>query len=87
MGDFNSHEIWESKKTDKKGKIIESLLNKHQLCININRTNTYLHPATGIYSVIDLTICDPNLFLDYEWKVDDNMRKWQLSHFITKQDE
>ena len=65
MGDFNSHnEIWGSKKTGK-GKLIESLLNKHQLCIYNNRTNTYLHPATGTYSVIDLTICDPNLFLDY----------------------
>ena len=34
IGDFNSHnEIWWRKKTDKKGKIIESILNKHQLCI------------------------------------------------------
>ena len=30
MGDFNSHnEICGSKKTDKKGKVIESLLNQH----------------------------------------------------------
>ena len=70
MGDFNSHnEIWRSMKTDKKGKIIEPLLNRHQLCIYNNRSNTYLHPATGTYSLIDLTICDPNLFLDYDWKV------------------
>ena len=55
MGDFNSHnEIWGSKKTDKKGKVIESLLNQHQLCMYNNRSNTYLHPATGTYSTIDL---------------------------------
>ena len=73
MGDFNSHhEIWRSKKTDKKGKIIESLLNKCQFCIYNNRTNTHLHPATGTYSAIDFTICDPYLFLDYDWKVHDN---------------
>ena len=73
MGDFNSHnEIWGSKKTDKKGKIIESLLNMQQLCIYNNKSNTYLHPATGTYFVIDLTICDPNLFLDYDWKVLDD---------------
>ena len=60
MGDFNSHnEIWGSKKTDKKGKVIESLLNQHQLCMYNNKPNTYLHPATGTYSAIDLTICDP----------------------------
>ena len=66
MGDFNSHnEIWRSKKTDKKVKVIESLLNQHQLCMYIKKSNTYLHPATGTYSAIDLSICDPSLFLDY----------------------
>ena len=37
-----------------------------------NKSNTYLHPATGTYSAIDQTICDPNLFLGYNWKVDDD---------------
>ena len=72
MGDFNSYEIWESKKTNKKNKIIESLLNKHQLYMNNNRSNTHLNPATGPYSAIDLIICDSNLFLGYDWKVHDN---------------
>ena len=73
MGDFNSHnEIWGSKKTEKKGKVIESLLNQHQLCMYNNKSNTYLHPATGTYSAIDLSICDPSLFLDYNWKVHDD---------------
>ena len=72
-GDFNSHnEIWGSKKTDKKGKVIESLLNQHQLCMYNNKSNTYLHPATGTYSAIDLSICNPSLFLDYNWKVHDD---------------
>ena len=74
MGDFNSHnEIWESKKTDKKSKVIESLLNQHQLCMYNNKSNTYLYPATVTYSaIVRLTICDPNLFLNYNWKVHDN---------------
>ena len=73
MGDFNSHnEIWGSKKTDKKSKIIELLLNKHHLCICNNRSNTYLYPVTGTYALIDLTICNPELFLDYDWKVHDD---------------
>ena len=69
MGDFNSHnEIWGSKKTDKKGKVIESLLNQHQLCMYNKKSNKYLHPATSTYSAIDLSICDLSLFLDYNWK-------------------
>ena len=31
-----------------------------------------MHPATGTYSAIDLSICEPSLFLDYNWKVHDN---------------
>ena len=73
MADFNSHnEIWGSKKIDKKSKVKESLLNRHQLCMYNNKSNTYLHPATGTYSAIDLTICDPYLFLDYNRKVHDD---------------
>ena len=37
-----------------------------------NKSTTYLHPATGTYSAIALTIFDPNLFLDYNWKVHDD---------------
>ena len=39
-----------------------------------NKSNTYLHPATGTYSAIDLTIHDPNLFFDYNWKVYNDSR-------------
>ena len=63
MGDLNSNnEIWERKKTDKKGKVIESLLNQHHLCMYNNKSNTYLHSSTGTYSAIYLSICDPSLF-------------------------
>ena len=44
-----------------------------------NKSNTYLHPATGTYSAIDLTICDLNWFLDYNWKVYDDT--WVRDHF------
>ena len=53
-------------------KVFESLLNKHQLCMYNNKCNTYLHTTTGTYSAIDLTVIDPNLFLNYNWKVHDD---------------
>ena len=34
-----------------------------------NKTYTYLHPGTGTYSAIDLTLADASIFLDYSWKV------------------
>ena len=38
-----------------------------------NKSNTYLHPATGTYFSIDPPKCDPNLFLNYNWKVQYNI--------------
>ena len=44
-----------------------------------NKSNTYLYPAIGTYSAIDLKICDPNLFFGYNWKVHDTYRS---DHFL-----
>ena len=38
-----------------------------------NKTPTYLYPATGTYTSLDLSICYPTLLLDYEWKVHDDL--------------
>ena len=65
MGDFNRYnEIWGSKTTNKLGKVIESLLNQHQLYMYNKKSNSYRQPGTGTYSAIDLSICNPSLFLD-----------------------
>lgn len=72
MGDFNSHsEMWGNKDTNRRGKIIEEFLDQNQLCLYNNRANTYLHLATGTLSAIDLTICDPSIYMNYHWRVHD----------------
>ena len=30
---------------------------------------SYLHPATGHLSSLDLSLCHPSLFLDFDWSV------------------
>lgn len=37
-----------------------------------DKANIYLNPATGSYSVIDLSLCDPTIYMDYSWKVHDD---------------
>ena len=70
MGDFNSHSnIWGCRDTDQKGRIIEDVINRNNLLLYNNKTYTYLHPGTGTYSAIDLTLADASIFLDYSWKV------------------
>ena len=49
-----------------------SFIDNHGLCLYNTKTPTYLHPATGTYTSIDLSICFPTLLLDYDWKVHDD---------------
>ena len=75
MGDFNAHsQVWGGGRLDAKGRVLEDFINNNNLLlVNSKNICTYVHPATGSRTVIDLTICDPALFLDLEWKVHDDL--------------
>jgi hypothetical protein len=80
MGDLNGHNpLWGSHDVNNKGKNIEKLLSDHQLCIFNDGANTYLHPATGTYTAIDLSITNPELIQDFKWFVHDDL----CDHFPT----
>ena len=36
-------------------------------------SSTYIHPATGSTSALDLSICGPSLVLDYEWTIHEDL--------------
>jgi len=70
LGDFNAHSTdWGCTNTDSKGKVIEDFLLQSNLSILNNGSSTYLHPGTGSTSAIDLSICQPSLFLDLSWSL------------------
>ena len=74
MGDFNSHHaLWGCTDTDDKGRIIEDFIRKHDLVLLNGTPSTYLHPATGSHSSLDLTICSPGIFPNPNWKVVDDL--------------
>jgi len=83
IGDFNSHSTLRGcTKLDRRGKVVEDILIKHNLCILNDTSPTYIHPDTGSYLAIDLSICSPDIFSrhavgNFEWSV----WKWSLSHF------
>ena len=61
-GEFNSRStLWGCTKLDRRGKMVEHILTKHNLCI-LKDTSTYTHSATGSSSAIDLSICSPEIF-------------------------
>lgn len=70
LGDFNSHStLWGCGSLNTRGKIIEDFINNNNLCLLNNKSYTYLHPATGSLTAIDLTLCDPSTMMDYSWSV------------------
>ena len=74
MGDFNAHSsLWGCRDTNVKGRQIEDLISEHNLCLLNDKSQTYLHPATGSYSSLDLTFCSPEVAPDFIWKVDEDL--------------
>jgi len=71
MGDFNAHNpLWGCRDINSKGQHVENFLLQTNMCLlNDKSARTYLHPATGSLSSIDLTIVDPTLYLDISWSV------------------
>jgi len=66
LGDFNAHSrLWGCSKTNVCGKLVEDILLKHNLSLLNDGSYTYLHPATGSLSAIDLSIATPSLYLDF----------------------
>lgn len=68
MGDFNSHSTLCGGHTKTKGRIIEKFIYNNDLCLLNDGSNTYLHPAYGTYSAIDLTLCEPEIRLIFQGK-------------------
>ena len=74
IGDMNAHNItWGNPDNNSKGDKLEKLISDYDLCLWNDGCPTYIHPATGTFSAIDMSICSPSLFLDFEWQVHDDL--------------
>jgi len=70
-GDFNAHSsLWGHQALDPKGQHIEDLLLASDLILLNDKIPTYLHPASGTWTAIDLPLCDAQLAQDFGWQVD-----------------
>lgn len=69
LGDFNGHSsFWGSADTNNQGKVIEDFISDHSLCL-LNTGSPTFCASSGSLTHVDLSICDPSLFLDLEWQV------------------
>jgi hypothetical protein len=70
VGDFNAHNpLWGSTNYNNRGKVLENVIADNNLCVFNDDSHTYLHPATGHYSALDLSICSPSLVDEFSWSV------------------
>ena len=70
LGDFNGHNVlWGSKDNDPRGDLIEDFITQNDICLMNDKSNTFLDSGKGTFSALDLSICHPSLYLDYEWSV------------------
>ena len=53
--------------------MLEDLFSEMDLCILNDGSSTYIHPATGSTSTLDLSICGHSLVLDYEWNIHEDL--------------
>lgn len=73
-GDFNAHHIlWESDKIDKRGRIIERLIDEENLVLLNSGDKTRFNAFNGGFSAIDLTMCDPSLAAFLTWETTDHL--------------
>ena len=70
VGDFNGHNVlWGSNDNDPRGELIEDFITENNICLMNDKSNTYLDSGKGTFSSLDLSLCHPSLYLDYEWSV------------------
>ena len=71
--------------TNDKGEIIENFIAENDLCLFNDKQPTYLHSPTRNYFASDLSICSPNIYLDFDWSVLDDLHG--SDHFSIKIEE
>ena len=66
-GDFNGHSMtWGCDKNNSRGDIIGDFITENNICLLNDDSYTYLHPATGTFTTIDLSLCSPDIPMEID---------------------
>ena len=67
VGDLNGHsKVWGCSDTNDTGEIIDDVIAEDDLCLLNEKQPTYLYPPTGNHYAIDLSLSNPNVYLDFD---------------------
>ena len=70
LGDLNAHNpLWGCKELKPpRGRVVESFITKNDISLYNDKSITYIGER-GSTSSLDLSMCSPDIFLDYQWNV------------------
>ena len=68
VGDFNGHsKVWGCSDTNDRGEVIERVIAENDLCLLNEKQPTNLHLLTGNYYAINIYLCHPNIYLNFDF--------------------
>lgn len=74
LGDVNAkHPLWGDTVTDARGRTLENVILNNNLSLLNTGESTHFHVQSGSSHAIDITLCSPELLLNYQWKTCDEL--------------
>ena len=74
LGDFNAHSPrWGDPRQDPRGTFIEDFIDHNNVVLMNDKSHTYYNVQNNSTSAIDLSLCSPELFLDFHWSVQEDL--------------
>lgn len=74
LGDFNGrHHLWGDTVTNSRGVMLAAAFADLDLCLFNSGEATHYHGANGSFSVLDLSVCSPDVYLDFSWRVTEDL--------------
>ena len=84
-GDFNGHSMtWGCDKSNSRGDRIDDFITENNICLLNDGSYTYLHPATGTFTAIDLSLCSPDILMEIDFMVESDSYGSDHFHIIFK---
>ena len=84
-GDFNGHSMtWGCDKNNRRGHSIDDFITDNNVCLLIDGSYTALHTATGTFTIIDLSLCSPNIRMEIDFMVESDSYGSDCFHIIFK---
>ena len=70
-GDFNGHSVtWGCDKNNSRGDRVDDFITDNNVCLLNDGSYTYLHPVTGTFTAIDLSLCSPDILMEIDFMVE-----------------